>query len=240
MNKSGRSIFKRLGSIIKWILMIFGSIYFVMIVLSFTSVPFWAYYRLGSKFPLACQPNYIIVMGAGGMPGPESLLRCHYGTQIAKRYPEAKIIIALPTISEDIYKSHAHKMLEEMVIHGIDSSRFLFETEGTNTREQAKNIAKLKGVGAKDCFLIITSPEHVFRSVKVFRKVGLENCGGLPSFSKELPTELLLSEDENLQKQLPPDRSPSLRYNMWNYLKLEISVLREYVAIVWYWLNGWI
>jgi len=240
MSKNREGVLKQIVAIIRWVLMIFGAIFLVMVVLSFTSLPFWAYYRLGAKFPITCQPNYIIVMGGGGMPGPESLLRCHYASQMAKRYPQAKIIIALPTLNENIYNSHAHKMLEEIVVHGIDSSRFLFETDGTNTREQAINIAKLTGAFSKDCFLIITSPEHVYRSVKVFRKVGFENCGGLPSFSKELPSELLLSEDENLQKKHPPDRSPSLRYNMWNYLKLEISVLREYVAIVWYWLNGWI
>jgi hypothetical protein len=31
-----------------------------------------------------------------------------------------------------------------------------------------------------------------------------------------------------------------LRYTFWNYLKLEITCLREYVAIAYYWLNDWI
>ncbi len=37
-----------------------------------------------------------------------------------------------------------------------------------------------------------------------------------------------------------PDYWLAIRYNFWNYLKLEITVLREYMAITWYWLRGWI
>ena len=39
-----------------------------------------------------------------------------------------------------------------------------------------------------------------------------------------------------------PDISgnPDLRYTFWNYLKLEITCLREYVAIAYYWMNDWI
>jgi len=31
-----------------------------------------------------------------------------------------------------------------------------------------------------------------------------------------------------------------MRYTFWNYLKLEITCLREYAAIAYYWLNDWI
>jgi hypothetical protein len=43
-------------------------------------------------------------------------------------------------------------------------------------------------------------------------------------------------------KPYVPDvsRAPGFRYTFWNYLKLEVTCLREYVAIAYYRLNGWL
>ena len=35
-------------------------------------------------------------------------------------------------------------------------------------------------------------------------------------------------------------RNVALRYNMWSYMQYEIIVLREYTAIAYYWVKGWI
>jgi uncharacterized SAM-binding protein YcdF (DUF218 family) len=125
---------------------------------------------------------------------------------MAKRYPRAKIIIALPTLNENIYNSHAHKMLEEIVVHGIDSSRFLFETDEPITREQAINIAKLTGAFSKDCFLIITSPEHVYRSVKVFSQGGFENCVDFLHFLKNYQANFCFQRMKTYRKSTRRDR----------------------------------
>jgi hypothetical protein len=43
-------------------------------------------------------------------------------------------------------------------------------------------------------------------------------------------------------KKFTPDVSENmgLRYNYWNYLKLEITCLREFAALCYYKVNGWI
>lgn len=217
-----------------------GIFFSLLLAFSFTSLPFYAFYRLGTGFPIQDEPAYIVVMGAGGMPGAEGLMRCYYGAEAAKQFPSAKIIIALPTLPQYFDDSHTRKMYHEMVLRGVDSTRFLFEIKGTNTREQAANIAQMTGTGSQNCFLVITSPEHINRTVKVFRKLGMDCSGGLPSFEEALDPDLLLTPDELKSGKIPAQRMAAFRYNMWNYLKLEITVLREYMAIAWYWLNGWI
>ncbi|MCF8388398.1 MAG: hypothetical protein K9G47_10990, partial [Bacteroidales bacterium] len=88
--------------------------------------------------------------------------------------------------------------------------------------------------------MIITSPEHMYRSVLTFRKMGFKEVGGVPSFEDALDEELLFDKEERKKKIKSLDRNVSLRYNMWNYLKYEISIIRESIAIAYYWVRGWI
>jgi uncharacterized SAM-binding protein YcdF (DUF218 family) len=85
---------------------------------------------------------------------------------------------------------------------------------------------------------IVTSPEHMLRSVKVFRKNGFRYVGGQPTFEKDIREEMLRKKSQTGDIRQAP--AVSLRYNMWNYLKYEITVLREYCAIAYYKLRGWI
>ena len=99
MTISGMSrFFKSVFRFLRGLIMVAGVVAVLMLVLSFTSLPFWAYYRLGTASPLKCTPDFIVVMGAGGMPGAEGLMRCYYAAEMANHYPEAKVIIALPTL----------------------------------------------------------------------------------------------------------------------------------------------
>jgi uncharacterized SAM-binding protein YcdF (DUF218 family) len=234
------SALKRTVKAFRIVFVILGVFLFLLVAFSFTSLPFYAFYHLGTGFPIQNKPTYIVVMGAGGMPGAEGLMRCYYGADAARQFPDAKIIIALPTLPQYFDDSHTKKMYHEMVLRGVDSTRFLFEITGTNTRQQAANIAQMTGDGNQNCFLVITSPEHINRTVKVFRKLGMDCSGGLPSFEEALDPDLLLTSEELKSGKIPAQRMAAFRYNMWNYLKLEITVLREYIAIAWYWLNGWI
>ena len=77
----------------------------------------------------------------------------------------------------------------------------------------------------------------MYRSIHSFRKVGFKIVGGSPSFEKPSDEEKLKDEtnkDENKVRNL------ALRYNMWSYMQYEIIVLREYTAIGYYWVKGWI
>lgn len=228
-------------TLIKRMLLITGVVAAVFVALAFTDLPYWGCYYLGtSQTELSSDPDYIVVMGAGGMPGPEGLMRCYVAADVAKAWPQARVIIAMPTLPGYFNDSHTHRMYREMVLRGVDSTRFLFEISGTNTRSQALGIATMVGGHDTCSVLIVTSPEHMYRAVKVFRKAGFAAAGGVPSFETGLDESLLLTDAERDGKSISPDRLPGLRYNLWNYLKYEIDFLREIIAIGWYWLNGWI
>lgn len=213
----------------------------ILIALSFTSIPFYASYRLSCPHQKSYKtPDYIVVLGAGGMPSAEAIMRCYYGSQAANTFPTARVIIALPTLPQYLLQSHTYKMYQEMRFRGVDSTRFLFEIKGTNTREQAIAIKNDLNIPSNSSILIITSPEHIYRSIKTFQKAGFKHVTGLASYENAIDESLLLKQTENPNIIDNPSRNPALRYNMWNYLKIEITVLREYFAISWYWLKGWI
>lgn len=232
---------QRLARIASGLLAGIGALALLMLVLSFTALPFHAYYRLGTSGDgVGLAPDYIVVMGAGAMPGGAALMRCHYAALAAKSFPEAQVIITMPAAPNDFLNSTAYEMYRQMALYSIAPNRFRFETKGTNTYTQACAIRRMLKSSESTALLIVTSPEHIYRSVRTFSKCGFTNVGGLPAFQAAFDTELLLDPDERDKIITPPGRSVDLRYNMWNYLKLEIDVLREYVAIAYYKLNGYI
>ena len=142
-------------------------------------------------------------------------------------------------------------MKEELILRGISAKRISFESLGTNTRAQAINIfkgisniapsPKGEGVGGRG-ILIVTSPEHLYRAVLTFRKAGFRMVEGLPAFETAIESEL--SFDDNLlggKKWLPAiGKNITLRYQFWSQLHYEELVIREWLAIAFYKLNGWI
>ncbi|MFW5974984.1 MAG: YdcF family protein [Bacteroidota bacterium] len=222
---------------LRYIFIVLGALAALFVVLSFTDVPYYAYHNLGMKNAgMNVPPDYIVVMGAGGMPSPEGLMRCDYTAQAAKKWLKAKIIIAMPTDPAYFRISHPYKMFRQIERYGIDSTRFLFQTNGMNTRQQARAIAESFPEHDTLSVMIVTSPQHLYRSVKVFEKTGFAEVGGLASFEKAIEEQNLITKDS------PKDEisNLNLRYNMWNYMKYQIIVLREYAAITYYWLKGWI
>jgi uncharacterized SAM-binding protein YcdF (DUF218 family) len=222
----------------KWFFGITGVISFLILILSFTDIPFYAYYRLGTvNAKLTRPPDVIVILSGSGMPSPDGLIRAYYGVQAAKKYKSAKIIIALP-YGEGNSLQPLQLMAQELAAKGIDSSRFQYEPMGFNTRSQALNIAAMYPAGKGGIsMLLITSPEHMYRSVKAFRKVGFAGVGGLAAFDKPIDPEK--ATDTGKAKDIRV-KSLNLRYNMWSYLHYELFVLREYSAICYYKLKGWI
>jgi len=93
-----------------------------------------------------------------------------------------------------------------------------------------------------DNILIVTSPEHMYRSVKAFIKVGLVNTGGEPAFEKAIESNLLFKDDDLGGNNAVPEigGSMQIRYQFWNHMKYQIIVYREYFAIAYYKLKSWI
>lgn len=227
--------------LIRWFLLVLGFIFFIAVILSFTDQPYWAYYWLGThNSEIKEDPDLIVLLGGGGMPSPDGLIRAYYAAETANKYVKAQIIIALPPDTALHEKSPELMLAKELQIRGIDSARISYEKQGFNTFSQAQHIAEIFDPASKDTLVIrlITSPENMYRSVLTFRKAGFVKTGGQASFEKAIEEEMLLKKrhkTSNLEaKQL------NLRYNMWNYLKYEIVVLREYTAIAYYKLRGWI
>lgn len=212
----------------------------LLLVLSFTNIPYFAYYYLGTSTPKTIHPpDLIVVLGGAGMPSPDGLIRIWYACNAAREFKKAQVIIALPYNENDRDSLHQlNLMAQELIIKGIDSSRIQFEPLGFNTRSQALNIAaRFARPENPLTLLLVTSPEHMYRSVKTFQKAGFANVGGLPTF------EVPIDEEKAMDKEHSKDvrvKNLALRYNMWSYLNYELLVLREYTAISYYKIKGWI
>jgi uncharacterized SAM-binding protein YcdF (DUF218 family) len=223
---------------LKWFFGITGILFFLLLVLSFTDLPYYAYHWLGvTDCRLSREPTTIVVLGGSGMPSPDGLIRTFYAAAAAKKYDDAKIIIAFPA-NEDHSLDQLQLMANELIVKGVDSSRISFEPFGYNTHSQAVNIAAMYGEGKEVAsLLLITSPEHMYRSVKTFRKAGFIYTGGIPAFEK--PADALMIQDNDITDDTRV-KSLAFRYNMWSYLHYELIVTREFVAIAYYKLKGWI
>ncbi|MCF8366646.1 MAG: YdcF family protein [Bacteroidales bacterium] len=234
-------LFYRFLKILRIIFIIFGLVFVFLIGLSLTEQPYWiSYYLATANSAVQAEPDYIVMMGAGGMPGPKSLLRCYYTAQEAKKYPNAKIIVAMPAGPGRFLGSDPYEMYQEIARRGISKNRFMFEARGTNTHTQACNIFEMLHTQLKNNLLIITSPEHMYRSILSFEKCGFQNVDGVASFGTAIDNHLLLTPGEVESDQVSMSRNISLRYNMWNYLKVEIEIIREIVALSYYKVKGYI
>lgn len=227
----------------RYVTLTIGIIFILLMLIATTSLPFWARYQLAvSKSNIPENTQSILVMGGGGFPSESVLMRLWYTLELANHFPNAKIIVATPgSISDST--STIFKMIDFLKGNQIDSTRILYENIGINTRHQA---LLCKQLYEKQQFnkplVIVTSPTHIYRTVKSFQKVGFEMVSGRPTFEAMLETDLRYKEKMLGGNKITTGTSKSitLRYNFWNYLKYEIEVIREYAAILYYKMKGWI
>ncbi len=242
MNRIKNKILRRLLKITRYTLLCFGGFCVFMIIFPFTSGPFWIYHWLGTtNVDNVKQPEAIILLSGGGMPGEDGLFRTYYTARAAKEFPGIPIIIAMPGDTTDSYSS-IMLTYQELLLRSIDTSRVFFENIGANTREQALEIASGYPSLLNDSVMIITSPVHMRRAVLAFEKVGFKHVVSLATFDRIIESDLSF-EDENLGgSQLIPGlgNSINLRYRFWGHLKLEIDILRELIALGYYGIKGWI
>lgn len=227
--------------ILKYILFFFGCLFLILFIFCLTSAPFWTWYNMSTKHAgIHRPPEFIVVLGGGGMPSESGLMRTWYAARLGNHFFRSKIIIALPGDTADSLSS-VYQMKEELILRGISGKRISFESHGTNTRSQALNIASSR-ITRNASLLIVTSPEHVYRAVLAFRKAGFLLVDGLPAFETAIESEL--SFDDRLlggKKWLPAiGKNITVRYQFWTQLHYEQLVMREWLAIVYYKLNGWI
>ncbi len=234
--------------ILKYILFFFGCLFLILFIFCLTSAPFWTWYNMSTKHAgIHRPPEFIVVLGGGGMPSESGLMRTWYAARLGNHFFRSKVIIALPGDTVDSLSS-VYQMKEELILRGISGKRISFESLGTNTRAQALNIASSRitryalRVTRDASLLIVTSPEHLYRAVRTFRKAGFLLVDGCPAFETAIESEL--SFDDRLlggKRWLPAiGKNMTVRYQFWTQLHYEQLVMREWLAIVYYKLNGWI
>jgi uncharacterized SAM-binding protein YcdF (DUF218 family) len=241
------SLFKFLGKFRKaFFALIFtsGLFFLIMLFLSFTSLPFWGYYWLGtSQSKIEGKPDYIVLLGGGGMPSESNLMRAFFVFMAAQKAPDSNIIISIPGDTANP-NSTARLVAAELISKGIDSVRIHYEEIGTNTRSQALQLQHFEGTNLTGkSVLLVSSPEHMRRAVLTFRKAGFKKISALPAFEDALESDLSFNDKELGGSQvLLPDigSNTTVRYQFWNHLKYEILIAREMAALGYYKLRGWI
>lgn len=239
-----QAFLNRICRILRAVLVGFGVFFLILLTFSFTTLPFWGYYWLGtSESKMAETPDYIVLLGGGGMPGESNLMRAWFVCRAAAEFPESKVIISIPGDTTD-QNSTARLVAGEMAEKGVEQSRILYEEIGTNTRSQALQLQRFHSLDLQNkSILLVTSPEHMRRAVLTFRKAGFQRISAFPAFENALEASLSF-KDEDLggNKMLLPDigNHTEIRYQFWNHLKYEILIAREMTALFYYKLRGWI
>ena len=234
---------------------LFGLFFLLFIALQFTPYP-WRAYKGLAVVPAPCHksPSHILVMGGSGIPGESGLSRTFYGAQAAQVHRDAEVLVAMPLGTNESYASQAY--FDELRLHGVAPERIRILAGGRNTREQALRLAEsLAGQTNLFHLLIVTDPNHIRRTAACLRKAGAQygvalHLDGFPVFqlSIEDPLEFIAQDLDDHATPAPiaraaiPDVGSSLhlRYNLWINLSYTQSALREYTALLYYKLRGWI
>jgi len=255
---------KRFFKIFRGFLLAMGGMFTVAVILALTSAPFWMWYSLSaSKAGINRPPDYIVLLGGGGMPSENGLIRSWYAAKSANYFSRAKVIIALPGDSRDSLSS-INGMKKELIIRGVAPERILLEDSGTNTRAEALYICRLiiadlsNGAALespqkgsinpvvlqyfKPSVLIVTSPEHLRRAVLTFRKAGFIKVDGIPAFEEAIETDITYQGRRLGGRKWVPDIGNNLtvRYNFWTQLHYEELLVKELFALGYYKVKGWI
>lgn len=214
-----------------------GFVFTIMIVLAFTSVPFYMHYNLGEnpdgiEITEDFKPDYVVMFGGAGMPSPDNLMRLYHAS-LWSRHFEVPVILVHP--QDSVCQSEMTRILHQDGVNDI-----IYMTLGTNTRSQSLELKDSYPELLDAPLLIVTSTEHVRRTVKCLNKVGFTNVIGKPAQEATVDFNLSLENQKLGGNKMPSVESTSIRYTFYNYLKLEIVCLREYIALTYYKLKDWI
>lgn len=184
----------------------------------------------------ACRPDAMVILGGSGMPSGPELLRLHRAAAMANQAGTSLLYVIHPDTG-----STMEQMVDELVLRGVARHRIIPIPFGENTREQALVFVKVKSV-RYNCLALVTAPENMYRSLRTFQRAGVGAVCGAPAWEHAMDHDFDYGHKAIGGKSWAPDVSGStgLRYTFWNYLKLEITCLRELTALAYYRVNGWI
>lgn len=239
-----KKIVEHTKSIVKRMLMCAGGLFFLILLFAFTTGPFYLYNWLGqSVSEYNFKPQHIIIMGGSGYPSESAMMRSYYAAKLATKFPESDVYITQPAADYvEVTKTDAYGIMTDLMKRGIDSSRIYLEVNGKNTREEALNVIKMRPQIMNERCVIVTSPEHMRRSILTFRKAGFKMLGGQSTFNASGPQQLEYHDKSLGGRNIPlPEigESIQLRYQFWNHLRYQVICYRELFALFWYKLKGW-
>ncbi len=224
------------------VIFVSGLAFLLLLALCFSPYPWRAYSSL-SKDPhvLAGKPDVLVMMGGGGIPSKDDFMRSYALAAAARLYPNALVAVAIPGTNDPAVV----RLKEELVLHGIKPERILWEDQGRNTREQALRMhALLYADGMEPSVLLITSPTHVKRCLRAFRKIGFHDIAGQAEFGASLEADLSYQPaqlgGDTAQPIATIGRLSYLRYEVWNNLAYLLGYAQESTALAYYRAMGWI
>jgi uncharacterized SAM-binding protein YcdF (DUF218 family) len=220
----------------KIIFLSLGMVFALMIILAFTSVPFYSYYHLGQNpndNDSISRPSYVVMFGGAGMPSEDNLMRIYHTAALANHF-NVPVLLVHP--KDSLCQAEMTRLLHQDGIHNI-----LYMTKGANTRSQALELIETYPELPQEQLLVVTSPEHVRRTVKCLNKVGFQNVIGKAAYPSTVDFDLSLKKQKlGGNETIPSVESIKMRYTFFNYLKLEVTCAREYFALAYYKIKGWI
>lgn len=233
---------KRISLYVRRLLMTGGAVFALLLIACWTPYPYRLYLWLSMPCAeLDVPPEWILVLGGGGIPSESGLMRTFYAAHAAHEFPSARVVIALP--GDPGRDGTLWQMRNELVIRGVAEDRVWFEPKGTNTRSQAVEWGRQIGSeGVQAPLLIVTSPEHMRRSVRSFERAGFLHVGSSAAMDTSIEGDLRLSEsglDAPLRVRSVEDNL-FVRYQFWHSITYMSRASRELVALAYYQLKGWI
>ena len=173
------------------------------------------------------------MFGGAGMPSEDNLMRLYHTAALAKHF-DIPVILVHP--KDSLCQAEMTRLLRQ---DGVDNIEYM--TSGTNTRSQCVELMEKYPQLADQPLLVVTSPEHVKRTVKCLNKVGFTNVYGKAAYPATVDFDLSLKKQKlGGNEAIPSVESTKMRYTFFNYLKLEVTCLREYCALAYYRIKGWI
>lgn len=232
---------RRLGTLIRATLVLLGALFLLLYALCWTSCPWHIYHWLSMPDAVLQQePEYIVILGGGGIPSESGLMRTYYGARAALRFQEARVILALPG-AVDVPGDALNLMREELMLRGVSADRIDVEPKGSNTRSQAVLVHRMLADGTASV-LLVTSPEHMRRAVRSFERAGFAAVGGYSAEDTSIQGSLALDEDgiDDTLRAPAIEGNISVRYAFWNQLTYLNKSAREAAALLYYRIKGWI
>lgn len=226
------------------ILRFLGVVFLVVLISAVLGLPWKIYGWLGRDIGgFEGAPDVIVMMGGGGIPSESGLMRTWQTAREAMRYPKARILVAHP-IEEGENDKNPNPIVKELILRGVPESRIFREGKGRHTREQADRARELlDGMEDRVRLMIVTSPDHLRRSILSFQKAGFKHVRGRGVAPQEIVADLAYGERP--ESRIPSaeaiiGHSMTLRYRIWDNLGLTVRVTRELVALAYYRAKGWI